>query len=104
MIKEEDIKQIALKIAERYNPEKIILFGSFAWGNPTKNSDIDLLVVKETENTRNLAVKIDGFLYPRKFPIDLIVYTPAQIEKEIKIEDPFISKITNSGKVLFSSK
>lgn len=103
MVKEEEIKQIALKIAQEYNPEKIILFGSFAWGKPNDNSDVDLLIVKNTENVHNLAMNIDGFLFPRSFPIDLIVYTPEQIKKEIDLEEPFILKATKQGKILFTS-
>mgnify|MGYP001607238334 CR=1 FL=1 len=98
------INEIVEKIAKNYKPDKIFLFGSFAWGNPKPNSDIDLLIVKSTKNTRNLAMKIDGSLFPRSLPIDLIVYTPSQIKKEVNLEDPFILKIVNKGKILFTNK
>ncbi|MDP2736837.1 MAG: nucleotidyltransferase domain-containing protein [bacterium] len=97
------IKEVADKIAKEHQPEKIILFGSYAWGEPNRDSDVDLLVVKETENTRETAKEIDGSIFPRPFPIDLIVYTPAKLKRELKLEEPFVSKITKEGKVLFEN-
>ena len=68
MVKEKEIKKIAEKIAKEYKPEKIILFGSYAWGKPGPNSDVDLFVVKKTDNTREMARKIGRLLFPRLFP------------------------------------
>lgn len=93
---------MAESIANRFQPEKIILFGSFAWGEPGPNSDVDLLVVKETENTRQLAREIDGFLFPRPFPIDLMVYHPNQIKRRQQMHDFFIEEILHKGKVLYA--
>lgn len=95
------IKQVADKIAKEHQPEKIILFGSYAWGEPGPDSDVDLFIIKETENTRKTAMEIDGSIFPRPFPIDLVVYTPAKLERELNLEEPFVSKITKEGKVLF---
>lgn len=97
----QQIKKVADKIAKEQRPEKIILFGSYAWGEPGPDSDVDLFVVKETENTREKAMEIDGSIFPRPFPIDLIVYTPAKLKRELNLEEPFVSKITKEGKVLF---
>ncbi|MBI2459090.1 MAG: nucleotidyltransferase domain-containing protein [Parcubacteria group bacterium] len=97
------IQEVADKIAKEHRPEKIILFGSYAWGEPTKDSDVDLFIVKETENTRETAIKIDGSIFPRPFPVDLIVYTPAKFKKELNLEEPFVSKITRQGKILFEN-
>ena len=84
MITQEKINKVAQKIAKEYSPEKIILFGSYAWGKPHKDSNVDLFIVKKTDNTRNCAREIDSFIFPRIFPMDLIVYTPEQIEKRKK--------------------
>lgn len=102
-ITKEKIQETADKIAKAYQPEKIILFGSWAWGTPDENSDVDLFVVKETDNTRITAREIDGSIFPRLFPIDLIVYTPSQLKKELGLEEPFVSKIEKKGKILFEN-
>ncbi len=101
MITQEEIKKVAERIGKKYKPEKIILFGSYAWGKPTHDSDVDLFIIKETENTRETAREIDGSIFPRSFPIDLIVYTPVQLKKEVDLEEPFVSKVTKKGKILF---
>ncbi len=101
---EKKIAEVAEKIAEKCQPQKIILFGSWAWGKPTKDSDVDLFIVKETDNTRKTAMEIDGLVFPRHFPIDFVVYTPSQLKRELGIEEPFVSKIAMDGKILYEKK
>jgi len=98
----EKIQKVADKIALEHNPEKIILFGSYAWGSPTEDSDVDLFIVKETENTRETSRIISRSLFPRPFPMDLIVYTPEQVERRKKIRDFFLKGVLTNGKVLFT--
>lgn len=98
-ITEEKIKELGEKIAREFQPEKIILFGSFAWGTPGPDSDVDLFIVKKTGNTRETAREISGSLMPRLFPIDLIVYTPETFEK--RKNDLFLQHIINNGKLLY---
>jgi predicted nucleotidyltransferase len=95
------LKEITDKIVKEYEPEKIILFGSWAWGKPTEDSDVDLFIVKETDNTRDTARRIDGSIFPRFSAMDFIVYTPNQLKKELEIEEPFITKVLKAGKVLY---
>ncbi len=102
MYSEKKIKEVVNKIVKKYQPEKVILFGSYAWGKPTEDSDVDLFIVKDTENTREMAQEIDGFIFPRPFPIDLIVYKPEQVEKRKKIGDFFIKNILTKGKILYA--
>jgi len=102
MTTQEKFKEITNKIVKEHKPEKIILFGSWAWGKPGPDSDVDLFVVKETENTRETAKEIDGSIFPRPFPIDLIVYTPAQLEKRKNMNDFFIKEIVTKGKILYA--
>jgi predicted nucleotidyltransferase len=90
------------KIVEKFQPEKIVLFGSYAWGTPGPDSDVDLLIIKETDNSRWTAREIDGYLFPRPFPIDLIVYTSQQVEKRKEAGDFFITDILARGKVLYA--
>jgi predicted nucleotidyltransferase len=100
-ITEEKIKELGEKIAREFKPEKIILFGSFAWGTPGPDSDVDLFIVKDTENTRETAREIDGSLFPRAFPIDIIVYTPETFKK--RKGDLFLQHIMNNGKLLYGT-
>ncbi len=98
-----DIEKVARKIADQFHPDKIILFGSHAYGNPTPDSDIDLLVAMET-SLRGVeqAVKIRQAIdFP--FPVDLIVRTPEQIDHRLAIGDPFIQEIWIRGKVLYGT-
>ena len=96
------ISQVVKKIALEYNPEKIILFGSYAWGKPHADSDVDLFVVKKTRNVLELGRRIDGSVFPRPFPVDILVYTPQQVERREKLGDFFIRDILSKGKVLYA--
>jgi predicted nucleotidyltransferase len=99
---QKNLREITDKIVKKFQPRMIVLFGSYAWGEPGPDSDVDLLVVKDTENTRKTAMEIDGFLFPRPFPIDLIVYTSQQVERRQKAGDFFINDILRKGKVLYA--
>ena len=102
---ENKIKEIAQKIAEEYQPEKIILFGSYAWGNPGLNSDIDLFIVKNGEKSRlEMMKEVEKIIPRRNSPIDMLVYKDEQVKKRIKMKDPFFLKIFNSGKIIYESK
>lgn len=104
MVTETQIKKVAKKIAKEYDPEKIILFGSYAWGKPHKDSDIDLFIVKKTDNNRDLARKINRLIFPRLFPMDILIYTPEQVEKRQKMQDFFIRDILTKGKILYAKE
>ena len=70
------IRAVALRIADRFQPEKIILFGSHAYGHPKPESDVDLLVIMDTPlRSRQQRLEISA-LSPRPFPLDIIVRTP----------------------------
>src|SRR5213593_3195339 len=72
------IRKFARDIAERFHPDKIILFGSYACGTPHQDSDVDILVVMPARNTTDMAIKIQLALMPR-FPVDVIVRTPTEM-------------------------
>ena len=99
--KELQLKAITDKIVRQFQPDKIILFGSHAWGTPTADSDMDLFIVKETENTRELTRQIDGFLWGRTVALDLLVYRPQSVAKRLATGNFFIRKIMSQGKVLY---
>jgi len=103
-ITSQKIQEVADKIAKEYQPEKIILFGSYAWGTPHKDSDVDLFVIKETENSRITAREINRSIFPRPFAIDLIVHTSKEAEKSVnENKNLFIEDILRHGKVLYSN-
>src|SRR5207245_3530304 len=70
------IRRFANQVAERFQPEKIILFGSFAYGTPHADSDVDILIIMPARNQIDQAFKIRCQV-PRQFPMDLLVRTPA---------------------------
>src|SRR5260370_41230540 len=95
------IRRFARQIVERFQPDKIILFGSYASGTPTPDSDVDLLVVMPTRNQVEQAVRIDEAIEERGFPLDLIVRTPKTIENRLRWGDWFIQEIVTRTKSLY---
>lgn len=97
------IRQITDRIVQEYKPKKIILFGSYAWGTPHRDSDIDLLIVKETaERPIDRCVEVRKMIseLTKFIPMDIIVVTPAEFDKRIRIGDHFVRKIQNQGVLL----
>ena len=95
---------IAVKrIADELDPEKIILFGSYAYGTPTPDSDVDLLVIMNTrQKTKDRYLTVGRLLRPRQFPVDIIVKTPKEVERALKNrKNFFIHDIITRGKVLY---
>lgn len=98
------IPEIKEKIVREINPKKIILFGSYAWGKPTEDSDVDLFIIQESSESRlNRQAELRRKLWGSGVPMDLLVYTPEEVKKRLEIDDPFISYILNKGKVLYQS-
>jgi len=100
----EIIKRMVEKIKREYQPEKIILFGSYAWGKPTKESDIDLVIIKNTTDRRiDRAVEVRTILDEGNamFPLDVLVYTPDEIKRRLEIEDDFVIEILEKGEILY---
>jgi predicted nucleotidyltransferase len=104
MIDHRDILATCDDIAREFRPERIVLFGSYAYGTPTEDSDADLLVVMNIpeEETRKQAVAIRQRI-PRRFRMDLIVRTPRELAFRAKHNDWFYREILEHGKVLYES-
>jgi predicted nucleotidyltransferase len=96
------IRRFARRIAERFHPQKIILFGSYAYGTPHNESDVDLLVIMPAYNVVNQAIRI-GMAFERPFSFDLIVRTPKQIEMGFRDNNWFLREIVEKGKVLYEA-
>ena len=102
MIAQEKIAEIVNKIALGFNPDKIILFGSYAKGNPTEDSDLDLLIIKSSDLTRPQRVmQVRKMLYGALVPIDILVYTPAEIASSIENKFSLVFEVLNTGKTLY---
>jgi len=99
-------KQIVSKLRAQYDPEKVILFGSSARGNATNDSDIDLLIIKNTNLRfidRWIAVRKILSDPSRKFAIDTLVMTPLEIAERLSRGDQFIADIIQHGEVLYAA-
>jgi predicted nucleotidyltransferase len=99
-----DIQALADQIARDFHPDKIILFGSYAYGTPTPDSDVDLLVVipHDGEKAVDQAIQIRKVLEP-DFPLDLIVRDPRTLRQRIEWGDFFLREATARGTVLYES-
>jgi uncharacterized protein len=102
---EKKIQEITDKIVREYQPEKIILFGSFAWGEPHIDSDFDFFIVKDTDTPSLKRIEeVDRIFSRREFPMDFLVYTPEQVENRLKIGDLFVKDVLTNGKVLYEAE
>lgn len=98
-----DIQTVVCQIVERFHPQRVILFGSYAHGEPGPDSDVDLLIVMETplrcvEQAVEIRKAID---FP--FPTDLLVRTPKQIAERLALGDIFIKEMLAKGIVLYEA-
>lgn len=93
------VRRWAREIAARFHPERIILFGSHAYGRPRADSDVDILVVMPAANEISQSIRLTLALEP-PFPLDLIVRTPEHVRRGLKDGDSFLREIITKGKVL----
>jgi predicted nucleotidyltransferase len=98
----ETLSEIAAKIVNYFHPEKIILFGSYAWGTPSSGSDVDILVVMDFEGSVfQKEAQVSRVARPKFVTMDILVRTPEQIRYRLEIGDPFIQKIMGEGEALY---
>lgn|SRR5487761_1234478 len=94
------IRRFAQDVANRFHPEKIVLFGSHAYGRPHEDSDVDVLVVMPARNQLDQAARISQAICP-PFPLDIIVRTPRNLRWRLAEGDSFLNEIMMRGKVLY---
>src|SRR5438552_1144195 len=94
------IRRFARQIAEHFQPDKIVLFGSYAYGTPHADSDVDILVIMPAWDVVAKAIRIRRTIR-RPFPLDLIVRTPGQIRRGLADANWFLREIVGQGKVLY---
>jgi predicted nucleotidyltransferase len=106
VITQRQIETYAENVARQFRPLKIVLFGSYAYGNPTEDSDVDLMVVmpKDPSGVRNRdkAIAIDSAI-PATFPLDLLVRNPEDIAWRLKEGDCFLQDVFSKGRVLYEA-
>jgi predicted nucleotidyltransferase len=98
------IQNVCQRIADAYQPEKIILFGSHAYGKPNRESDVDLLIVMKFDGSPiRQAIKISNEL-GLVTPMDLLVRTPEQIAARLDLDDAFMREVLERGKIMYETK
>lgn len=98
------LSEVVDNLKHGYNPLKIIIFGSYAYGTPREDSDIDLLIIKNTKERRvDRIIFVKRLIYnPNyKIPISPLIYTPEELEERLKIGDDFIHEVVQKGIILY---
>ncbi len=99
-----ELKQVVERIVERFRPCQIILFGSHARGEGSADSDVDLLVVLDTDVSPLLAAAQISAALPHPFPLDIVVRTPADLRQAIDGQYVFETEISRQGIVLYEAE
>lgn len=103
LVSYEKIEKVTRQIVERFRPRKVILFGSYAYGQPTEDSDVDLLVLIETEDAPlHVAAQIASEI-EHAFPIDIVVRTPTELEAAAQRQGVFASEMLSKGIILYEA-
>lgn len=102
----EELDKIVNQVVVTYQPEKIILFGSYAYGKPKADSDLDLLIIKKTTERfidRWTRVRKIVSNPKRSIPFEPLILTPDEIEERLAREDQFIEEIMRNGEILYAT-
>lgn len=105
MVKRAKIRAFSEAVGREFHPEKIVLFGSYACGRATEDSDVDLLVIMARTRDRGerMSVRIRQAI-PRDFPLDLLVRTPSEVARRLRWGDPFMREVLENGKVIYEAR
>ena len=101
MKNQKEIKKIVRQIVKKYKPEKIILFGSFAYGRPKPSSDIDLLIIKKTKEKKIKCIKDVLMQIKSNLPVEPLIYNPEEVQERLSLGDFFFQDIIKKGKVVY---
>jgi len=100
----ENVQTVVGQIVQQFHPQKVILFGSYANGTHTEDSDVDLLVVMETdEKPLHIAARMAAMV-DHPLPLDVIVLTPSQLEASLRRKGTFATEVTTKGVVLYEAR
>jgi predicted nucleotidyltransferase len=96
-----EVQRVVRQIVERFHPQKVILFGSYANGNPTEDSDVDLLVVMDTdEEPIHTAARIAAAV-DHPFALDILVFRPSALQSSFDRKGVFATEVMTKGVVLY---
>jgi predicted nucleotidyltransferase len=99
------LREVTQKLVQAFRPKKIILFGSYAYGKPTSDSDLDLLIVMESRDRPAERIrKVSDLFDPRPLPMDFIVLTPGEMRHRLRGFDPFLEEVLEKGQILYGSE
>ncbi len=99
------LTEITQKVVQAFRPKNIILFGSYAYGKPTSDSDLDLLIVMESRDRPAERIrKVSDLFDPRPLPMDFIVLTPREVRHRLSGFDPFLEEVLEKGQMLYGSE
>jgi predicted nucleotidyltransferase len=101
---EELVQRLVKKLVSDYSPQRVILFGSYAYGTPGRDSDIDLLIIKDTQESffdRLTRVRKVVSGTHKGVPFDPLVLTPDELEARLQADDQFIEEILEKGRVVY---
>ena len=104
MISKETIEEVKNRLVKTYNPVAIYLFGSYAWGSPTEDSDLDLLVVVDKSDEKSFTRPVAGYRALRGMDVskDIIVYTKKEFDERSASITTLCYKIKKEGKVIYA--
>jgi len=98
------LREVTQRIVEACQPERVILFGSHAYGKPKWDSDLDLLVITRRNARQSVferARRVYALFLDRAFPMDILVRSPQEVAYRLKIGDPFFKEIMARGRILY---
>jgi predicted nucleotidyltransferase len=102
MIDLAEIERYGAAIAREFRPEKIVLFGSYAYGQPTLDSDVDVMVILPHRKGRRPSLEIRRRI-SAGFPVDILVRAPTEINRRLRQGDSFITEVMSKGRVLYEA-
>ncbi len=105
MISRQEIRRYCAAIAEEFKPQRIILFGSYAYGSPTDDSDVDVMVImrRTRGQSRRPSLEIRRRI-SAGFPVDVLVREPGEIAKRLRWQDSFIREVVEKGLVMYEAR
>jgi predicted nucleotidyltransferase len=96
------IRKYVRQVVEKFHPDKVILFGSHAYGKPDADSDVDLLVIMPAKNELTMMGRISQAIWP-PFAVDVVVRTPENLAKRLAWNDWFLKEVVEKGIVLYDA-
>ena len=101
MVKRQNIRAFVKRVVDEFHPRRVILFGSYAYGKPTPDSDVDLLVVMPHDGPAAVQAAEIRKRVRAGFPMDLVVRSPAEMDRRLAMDDFFIREVVERGQPIY---